>query len=99
MVVKQHMVAGRVVFREINAPLEHIGVYGAGCTLMLTGDYLHPVASAESVVETHALEGIGLADASARNGCQSVPHGVPQTLANLTRPEKRNRTMRHDFLS
>jgi len=36
------------------------------------GDYLHPVAAAESVVEAHALQGIGLAGAAARNGCQSV---------------------------
>ncbi len=68
MVIKQHMVAGRMVFREINAPLEHIGVHGTGCTLMLAGDYLYPVAPAESVVETHALEGIRLARAGARPG-------------------------------
>jgi len=39
----------------------------------LAGDNLHPVAPAESVVETHALEGIGLAGAGARNGCQCWP--------------------------
>ena len=99
MVVQQHMMAGQMVFREIDAPLERVSVHGAGGTLVLAGDNLHPVAPAESVVETHALEGIGLADASARNGCQSVPHGVPQTSVNLTRPEKRNRKIRHDFLS
>ncbi|MDP6497503.1 MAG: hypothetical protein QF925_06685 [Dehalococcoidia bacterium] len=72
MVIKQHMVAGRMVFREINAPLEHIGVHGTGCTFMLAGDYLYPVAPAESVVETHALEGIRLARAGARKACQVV---------------------------
>ena len=33
---------------------------------------MNAVATAESVVKTHALEGIGLAGAGARNGCQSV---------------------------
>ena len=99
MAVQQHMMAGQMVFREIDAPLEHVRVHGAGGTLVLAGDNLHPVAAAESVVETHALEGIGLAVASARNGCQSVPHGVPQTSANLTRPEKRTGKIRHDLPS
>ena len=62
-----------MVCRKIDAPLEDISVHGAGGTLMLAGDNLHPVASAESVVETHALQGIGLAGAGARNGCQFRP--------------------------
>ena len=65
MVVQQHMVAGQMVFREIDAPLEHVGVHGAGCLFMLAGDNPHPVAPAESVVKAHALEGIGLARAGA----------------------------------
>jgi hypothetical protein len=40
---------------------------------VLAGDNLHPVAAAESVVETHALQAIGLAGAGARNGCQCWP--------------------------
>ena len=72
MVVQQHMMAGQMVFGEINAPLEDVGIHGAGGTFVLAGDNLHPVAAAESVVETHALEGIDLAGAGARNGCQSV---------------------------
>ncbi len=66
------MMARQMVFREINAPLEHVSVHGAGLTLILAGYNLHPVAPAESVVETHALEGIGLAGVGAMNGCQSV---------------------------
>ena len=58
MVVQQHMMAGQMVFGEIDAPLEHVSVHGAGSTLVLSGDNLHPIAPAESVVETHALEGI-----------------------------------------
>ena len=77
MVVQQHMMAGQMVFRKINAPLEHVGAHGGGCALMLAGDYLHPVAATESVVETHAPEGIDLAGAGARNGCQPVLHVVP----------------------
>ena len=50
-----------MVFGEINAPLEDVSVHGAGGTLVLAGDNLHPVAAAESVVEAHALQGIGLA--------------------------------------
>jgi len=52
--------------------LEDVGIHGAGMAFEFAGDYLHPVAPAESVVETHALQGIGLAGAGARNGCQSV---------------------------
>ena len=70
MAVQQHMMAGQMVFGEIDAPLEHVSVHGAGSTLVLAGDNLHPVAPAESVVETHALEGIDLAGAGARNTCQ-----------------------------
>ena len=60
MVVQQYMMAGQMVFGEIDAPLEHVSVHGAGSTFVLAGDNLHPVAAAESVEETHALEGIGL---------------------------------------
>ena len=49
-----------MVFGEIDAPLEHVSVHGAGSTLVLAGDNLHPVAAAESIVETHALERMGL---------------------------------------
>ena len=66
------MMARQVVFGEINAPLEDVGIHGAGGTFVLAGDNLHPVAAAESVVETNALQGIGLAGAGARNGCQSA---------------------------
>ena len=45
------MMAGQMVVREIDAPLEHVGVHGARCAFMLAGDYLHSVARAESVVE------------------------------------------------
>ena len=83
MVVQQHMVAGRVVFREIDALLEHIGVHGAGGTLMLAGDNLHPIATAESVVETHALEGIVLVGAGAIKACQSVPQTAPKFPATV----------------
>ena len=72
------MMARRMVVRKIDAPLEHIGVHGSGRTFMLAGDYLHPIATAESVVETHALERMGLAGAGARNACQSVPQNIPQ---------------------
>ena len=61
-----------MVVRKIDAPLEHIGVHGSGRTFMLAGDYLHPIATAESVVETHALERMGLAGASTRNACHKV---------------------------
>ena len=67
-----------MVFGEIDAQLEHVSVHGAGSTFVLAGDNLHPVAAAESVVETHALERMGLAGAGARNACQSVPQNVPQ---------------------
>ena len=76
MAVQQHMMAGQMVFGEIDAPLEHVSVHGAGSTLVLAGDNLHPVAPAESVVETHALEGIDLAGAGARNTCQFMDKNV-----------------------
>ena len=72
IVVQQHMMARRMVVRKIDAPLEHIGVHGSGRTFMLAGDYLHPIATAESVVETHALERMGLAGAGTRNACHKV---------------------------
>ena len=50
------MMAGQMVFGEIDAPLEDIGVYGAGMAFELAGDYLHTVAAAESVVKTHRLQ-------------------------------------------
>ena len=43
---------------------------------MLAGDNLHPVAAAEEVVETHALDRMGLKRAGAINACQlAVPLG------------------------
>ena len=69
-----------MVVRKIDAPLEHIGVHGSGRTFMLAGDYLHPIAAAESVAETHALERMGLAGAGARNACQSVAEKVAELL-------------------
>ena len=77
MVVQQDMMARQMVFGKIDTPLEDISVHGAGGTLVLAGDNLHPVAAAESVVETHALQGIGLAGARARNGCQCWPIKCP----------------------
>ena len=68
-----------MILREIDAPLEDISVYSSSVAFELAGDDLHPIAPAESVVKTHALEGIGLAGVGARNDCQSLPHVVPQT--------------------
>ena len=45
--------AGRMVVRKIDAPLEYRCVYRSGRTLMLTGDNPHPVATAESVEGRH----------------------------------------------
>ena len=59
-----------MVFGEFNAPLEDVSVHGAGGTLVLAGDNLHPVAAAEEVVETHALDRMGLKRAGAINACQ-----------------------------
>ena len=70
MVVQQDMMARQMVFGEIDAPLEHVSVHGAVMAFELAGDNLHPVAPAESIVETHTLEGMGLAGVGARNGCQ-----------------------------
>ena len=39
---------------------------------MLAGDNLHPVAAAESIVETHALERMRLTWVGARKACQLV---------------------------
>ena len=69
--------ARQIVFGKIDAPLEHIGFHGAGMAFKLAGDNLHPVAPAESVVETHTLQGIDLAGAGARNGCQCWPIKCP----------------------
>ena len=88
MVVQQHMMAWQMVFRKINAPLEHVGAHGGGCALMLAGDYLHPVAATESVVETHALERMRLAGTGAINACQLV-------FANPTLGSRRNTMPRY----
>ena len=55
MVVQQHVMTRQMIFREINAPLEHVGVHGAGFAFMLAGNNPHPVAADESIVETHLL--------------------------------------------
>ncbi len=60
MVVQQDMMARQMVFGEIDAPLEHVSVHGAGMAFELAGDNLHPVAPAESVVKTHRLQRSGL---------------------------------------
>ena len=39
---------------------------------MLAGDNLHPVAAAESIVKTHALERMGLTCDGTRKACQLV---------------------------
>ena len=88
MAVQQHMMAGQMVFGEIDAPLEHVSVHGAGSTLVLAGDNLHPVAPAESVVETHALERMRLAGTGAINACQLV-------FANPTLGSRRNTMPRY----
>ena len=92
MVIQQDMMARQMVFGKIDAPLEDISVHGAGGTLVLAGDDLHPVAAAESVVETHTLQGIGLAGAGARNGCQCwrkkrlsvLAHKMSELLSTLS---------------
>ena len=65
-----------MVFREIDTPLEDVGIHCAGMAFELAGDNLHPIAPAESVVKPHAMEGIGLAGVSAINGCQFVAQNV-----------------------
>ena len=60
MVVQQDMMARQMVLGEIDAPLKYISVHGAGMAFELAGDYLHPVATAESVVKTHRLQRSGL---------------------------------------
>ena len=87
MVIKQDVMARQMVFREIDTPLEDVGIHGAGMAFELAGGNLHPIAPAESVVKTHrlqrsrltmehAMEGIGLAGVSAINGCQFVAQNV-----------------------
>ena len=49
-----------MVLGEIDAPLDNISVHGAGMAFELAGDYLHPVAAAESVMKTHRLQRSGL---------------------------------------
>ena len=56
VIVQQDVMARQMVLGEINAPLEYVSVYGAGMAFELAGDYLHPVAAAESVVKTHRLQ-------------------------------------------
>ena len=69
-----------MILREIDAPLEDISVYSSSVAFELAGDDLHPIAPAESVVKTHALEGIGLAGAGARNACHLVAEKVAELL-------------------
>ena len=69
-----------MILREIDAPLEDISVYSSSVAFELAGDDLHPIPPAESVVKTHALEGIGLAGVGAINGCQSVAQNVAQRV-------------------
>ena len=76
MVIKQDVMARQMVFREIDTPLEDISIHGAGMAFELAGDNLHPITPAESVVKTHAMEGIGLAGVGARNDCQFVAQRV-----------------------
>ena len=56
MVIQQDMMAGQMVLGEIDAPLDNISVHGAGMAFEFAGDYLHPVATAESVVKTYRLQ-------------------------------------------
>ena len=67
-----------MIFGEIDASLKDISVHSSSVAFELAGDDLHPIAPAESVVKTHALEGIGLVGVGARNDCQFAPHVVPQ---------------------
>ena len=80
MVVQQHMMVTQMVFEEIDASLKDISVHSSSVVFELAGDYVHPVAAAEPAVKTHALQGIGLAGAGARNGCQSVVQNVVQRV-------------------
>jgi hypothetical protein len=41
-----------MVFREIDAPLEHVGVHGSGSTFMFDGGDRHPVPSLQASSET-----------------------------------------------
>ena len=41
---------------EIDTPLKDVGIHGASIAFELTGDYLDPVTTAESVVKTHRLQ-------------------------------------------
>jgi len=56
MVIKQDVMARQMVFGGIGAPLEDISIHGAGMAFELAGDYLHPVAPAESVMKTYGLQ-------------------------------------------
>jgi len=56
MVIKQDVMARQMVFGGIGAPLKDISVHGAGMAFELAGDYLHPVAPAESVMKTYGLQ-------------------------------------------
>ena len=66
-----------MIFGEIDASLKDISVHSSSVAFELAGDDLHPVAAAESVVETHTLQVIGLAGAGERNGSQCWPIKCP----------------------
>ena len=55
-VIQQHMMARQMIFREVDAPLENVGIHGTGLAFKFARDDLHPVASAKSVVKTHRLQ-------------------------------------------
>ena len=59
-------------FRKIDSPLEHIGLHCAGRVFVIAQDNPQPFAGAELVVETPALEGVGLARGGARKACQFI---------------------------
>ena len=92
IVVQQYMVAWQMVFGEIDTPLKDVGIHGASMAFELTGNYLNPVTTAESVVKTHRLqrfrlimehtmEGSRFAGIDARNRCQSTPNIIPLRFA------------------
>ena len=73
--------AGRMVVRQIDAPLEHRCVYRSGRTLVLAGDNPHPVATAESVEGRHTLR--PTMERQTRGDMQSEPshEGVDKEIA------------------
>ena len=44
-----------MVVRGSETSLERVGVHSTGCAFMFAGDYLHPIAFAESVLVAHGL--------------------------------------------